>query len=168
MKKLTLVRHAKSSWKHPELTDFERPLNKRGKRDLPAMVERLADYQLTPDTLLSSGATRTLSTAKAICSRLAIPQNQILEIPELYESSAETLLLVLQNMPESYKHIMLVGHNPGLEHLASILRQESVTKFPTAAVMHLHLSIKNWHELAEGCASLSLFDYPKKHITSNE
>jgi phosphohistidine phosphatase len=163
MKKLTLVRHAKSSWKHPELTDFERPLNKRGKRDLPAMVERLANHQLIPDTLLSSGATRAILTTKAISSRLAIPQHHILEIPELYESCAETLLLVLQNMSESYKHIMLVGHSPGLERLASLLCQQSITKFPTAAVIHLHLSIKNWHELADGCATLTLFDYPKKH-----
>jgi phosphohistidine phosphatase len=164
MKKLTLVRHAKSSWKHPELNDFERPLNKRGKRDLPDMADRIIQYGIKPDILLNSGATRAAVTANAIASRLELPSNQCQIIADLYESSAETLMLVLQNLPDTYQHVMLVGHNPGLERLGSFLTQEHIAKFPTAAVMHLHLSITNWHELSEACASLTLFDYPKKHI----
>ncbi len=163
MKKLTLVRHAKSSWKDPSLNDFDRPLNKRGKRDLPAMVERLHQFEIRPDLIISSGANRALTTAKAIKARLGVTQEQFIIQPELYESCSETLLYVLQNQSNLPQHIMLVGHNPGLEILGFHLTQEHLEKFPTAAVMHIHLSVTHWDELAEGCATLTLLDYPKKH-----
>ena len=163
MKQLTLVRHAKSSWKHPELSDFDRPLNKRGRNDLPDMAERLAQNNIIPDRLITSGANRALKTATAIQTRLGLPDDDFLIQAEMYESCSETLLYLLQNSPDQIRHIMLVGHNPGLEMLGFYLSQQKIEKFPTAAVMHLHLSIKNWQELAEGCGTIALFDYPKKH-----
>ncbi len=165
MKHLTLVRHAKSSWKDPDLTDFDRPLNKRGKNDLPEMAERLYLQQIIPDLIITSGARRALTTATAIQKRLKISEDNFVIQPEVYESFSETLLYLLQNCPDHARHLMLVGHNPGLETLGFYLCQQHVTKFPTAAVMHIHLSIKNWQELAEGCGTIELFDYPKKHQT---
>lgn len=167
MKKLTLVRHAKSSWKDPSLNDFDRPLNKRGKRDLPAMAERLHQFDIKPDLIISSGANRALTTAQAIKTRLGVTQEQFSIQPELYESCSETLLYVLQNQNNTPQHIMLVGHNPGLEMLGFYLTQEHLEKFPTAAVIHMYLSVTRWDELAEGCATLTLFDYPKKHQAEN-
>ncbi|PIE23382.1 MAG: phosphoglycerate mutase [Neptuniibacter caesariensis] len=166
MKQLTLIRHAKSSWKHPELADFDRPLNKRGKKDLPDMTERIYQSNLHPDLLLSSGARRAVTTANAVASRLKLKPEQFQIIPELYESSSETLLYTLQNLPDKLTHVMLVGHNPGLEMLIHFLTQNQLEKFPTAAVFSMHLSIAQWAELAEGCATPILFDYPKKHLTA--
>lgn len=165
MKQLTLVRHAKSSWKYPELSDYDRPLNKRGKRDLPAMASRVSENNLVPDLILSSGARRALLTATAISNQLELGSDQPVILAELYAAYPETLLLILQNQPDSLQHIMLVGHNPGLEMLASLLCGEQIDHLPTAAVAHLHLSITEWHELSESCATLTLFDYPKKHRT---
>lgn len=164
MKQLTLVRHAKSSWKDPSLNDFDRPLNKRGQKDLPAMSARIDEHGLQPDLIISSAAKRALTTAEAIHTRLGLEPQQLQVQPELYESCYETLLYCLQNSSDQYRHIMLVGHNPGLEMLGFYLTQEPVDKFPTAAVMQMHLSIRNWHELAAGCATLTWFDYPKKHL----
>ncbi|TVQ74425.1 MAG: histidine phosphatase family protein, partial [Oceanospirillales bacterium] len=121
MKLLTLVRHAKSSWKHADLTDFDRPLNKRGKQDLPLLCERLIQYQLYPDQLIFSPATRTRLTAARIIDRLAIPSEQCQDNPEIYESSAETLLQVIQQVTDQTSHLMLVGHNPGLQDLGNYL-----------------------------------------------
>lgn len=166
MKKLTLVRHAKSSWKDPDLNDFDRPLNKRGKRDLSLVAQRVAGHQLIPDQMLSSGAKRAYKTAKAIATYQHLPAQQLEVIPELYEACAETLLYILQNSSDKHNHVMLVGHNPGLEMLAYLLTQQHVDKFPTAVVMHLHLSITRWSELAEGCATCTLFDYPKQHTSA--
>lgn len=166
MKELTLVRHAKSSWKYPELDDFDRPLNNRGRHDLPAMTKRIAAYPLRPDLILSSSAKRALTTATAIHTCLQLPVEQLQTQPELYEACSETLMLILQNLPESTQHVMLVGHNPGLESLAYLLTHEPLEKFPTAAVLHLQLGITEWHELAEDCASIILFDYPKKHLNT--
>ncbi|WP_286240011.1 SixA phosphatase family protein [Neptuniibacter halophilus] len=164
MKTLSLVRHAKSSWKDPELKDFDRPLNKRGKRDLPALSERTEQSGIRPDLILSSGARRAITTARALHSQLNLSPEQLLIVPELYEACAETLLYILQQLPNRVTHVMLVGHNPGLEILGHLLTQQEQEKFPTAAHMHMHLSITRWEELAAGCATLTLFDYPKKHL----
>ncbi len=163
MRQLTLIRHAKSSWSDLSLDDFDRPLNKRGKRDLPALAERMVRYELYPDCVLSSGANRAISTARVVTQALDIPFDEVQEIPELYASCYETLLNVLQNQPDRYRHIMMFGHNPGLEDLGFFLTQEPLVKFPTAAVMHIHLSITRWCELAESCGTLTLLDYPKLH-----
>jgi len=161
MKKLTLIRHAKSSWDDPSLSDFDRPLNKRGQKDLPPMAERVASQLPQADLILSSGAKRARATAEEVITRqLDAP---IAFVPELYESCYETLLNVLQSQSDRHKHLMVVGHNPGLEQLAYYLTHESQAKFPTAAVAHIDISVRSWTELAESCGTLSWFDYPKKH-----
>lgn len=166
MRLLTLVRHAKSSWKNPDLNDFDRPLNKRGCRDLPLLAERITQFDIHPDFILSSGAKRAAATSDAIAKALPLPNDEVLQLPELYASCYETLLNTLQNQPDRYRHIMLVGHNPGLEDLGFFLTHEMLEKFPTAGVMHIHLSITRWSELAESCGTLTLFDYPKLHTTA--
>lgn len=165
MKFLTLVRHAKSSWKHDGLKDFDRPLNKRGKQDLPLLCERLIQYQLFPDQLIFSPATRTRLTAARIIERLAIPLPHCQDHPEIYESSTETLLQVIQQVTNQTNHLMLVGHNPGLQDLGNYLLEgrSSVPHFPTSAVLHLGLNIEKWSDLHRGCANCIRLDYPKLH-----
>ncbi|SIS93568.1 SixA phosphatase family protein [Neptunomonas antarctica] len=163
MRTLTLIRHAKSSWKFPECDDFKRPLNKRGKRDLPVMVERLRNAGLEPDRCLSSGAIRALLTAKATSKHLK-NRPPIKVIPELYESYMETLLDVLQRHSDKDRHIMMFGHNPGLQQLGEYLTGKKIENLPTCGVMHIHLSIKCWSELSEFCGTLNWLDYPKLHI----
>ena len=167
MKYLTLVRHAKSSWKDPELSDFKRPLNKRGQRDLPLMAERLAQRSLVPDYLISSSAARTVATAQAIKTHLSLSNKQFHLSDTVYAASDSTLLNLLRRQSNQYQHIMLVGHNPGLEMLGYHLSQEHLDKFPTAAVMHLQLPLSDWQKLHEGCAKLLWFDYPKQHIQTS-
>ena len=163
MKKLTLVRHAKSSWDNPELSDFDRPLNKRGQRDLPLMAERLVEYDLQPDLLLSSSALRALTTAEQVAQALNYPQERIIDEPELYHVRLETLINLLQGQSDHYRHLMIVGHNPTLELTGHYLTGERILKFPTSGVMHIALSITSWEELAESCGTLELLDYPKLH-----
>ena len=169
MKLLTLVRHAKSSWKHDELTDFDRPLNKRGKHDLPLLCERLIQYQLFPDQLIYSPATRTRLTATRIIERLSIPREHCQDLPDIYESSGETLLEVVQHIPDQTNHLMLVGHNPGLQDLANHLlgSESAVSHFPTSAVVHLSVDIEHWKDLHSGCAKCIRLDYPKLHLQNH-
>ncbi len=163
MRKLTLIRHAKSSWADPQQNDFDRPLNQRGELDLPLMAKRVRDFGLYPDRILTSGAARALSTAEALADTLEIAADQVRELPELFESCSETLLHVLQQQPDHYHHLMLIGHTPGLDALGYYLTHEHLDKFPTSAVLHIHLSITRWSELAESCGTRVLFDYPKLH-----
>lgn len=161
MKRLTLIRHAKSSWDNPALDDFDRPLNKRGERDLPAMVQRVRDFNLVSDRLLTSRAVRALTTAEALIRGLGLNDNQVLRQSELYAASAQSLQHLLQQQDDHSHHLMVVGHNPGLENLCYHLTHERLPKLPTAAVLHLHLKISRWRELAEACGIVELFDYPK-------
>lgn len=162
MRTLTLIRHAKSSWKNPDMDDYQRPLNKRGKRDLPLMTERLMASALAPDLCLSSGAVRTLTTARYTSQHL-INQPALEVVPELYGASMETLLNVLQQQSDQHPYLMLFGHNPGLQLLGEYLTGEVLPKFPTCAILHLHLSIRCWSELAANCATINWLDYPKLH-----
>ncbi|MEH6577267.1 MAG: histidine phosphatase family protein [Amphritea sp.] len=163
MKKLTLVRHAKSSWKDPLLSDFDRPLNSRGKQDLPLMAERIVEFGLEPDLLLSSGAVRAITTAEQIARSADYPEQRIIEVPELCGAGVETLLNILQGQSDHYRHIMVVGHNPTLESLGFYLTHEAIDKLPTCGIMHIPLSITSWDELSESCGTLERFDAPKMH-----
>lgn len=163
MKMLTLLRHAKSSRKAPQLSDFNRPLNKRGKRDLPLMAKRLQIFQIQPDLILSSGALRAITTAEQVARSQDYPLNKIIEVPELFHSRVETLLNLIQGQSDHYRHLMVVGHNPALELAGFYLTQEKLSNFPTCGIMQIALSITRWEELAESCGTLERLDYPKLH-----
>ncbi|MDO6564891.1 histidine phosphatase family protein [Amphritea sp. 1_MG-2023] len=167
MKRLTLVRHAKSSWKDPQLSDFDRPLNKRGKRDLPLMANRLQMFQIQPDLILSSGARRAITTAEQVALEQDYPINKVIEVPELFHARVETLINLLQGQSDHYRHIMVVGHNPSLELASYYLTQENLANLPTCGVIHIALSITCWEELSESCGSIERLDYPKLHQKTN-
>jgi phosphohistidine phosphatase SixA len=98
LKRLTLVRHAKSSWKDPELTDFDRPLSKRGKRDAPLMGERLAGRDSRPELILSSPAKRARKTAKLMARKLELAADRLILEAEIYEAEPEALLKVIRGL----------------------------------------------------------------------
>src|SRR5438128_760349 len=100
MRLLTLVRHAKSSWDHAGLSDFERPLNDRGRRDAPLMAQRLMRLPPRPDLLLSSPATRALTTARLFAETLAIPVEKIGVDSRIYDAAPETLLRVARDLDD--------------------------------------------------------------------
>lgn len=163
MKLLTLIRHAKSSWKQTGLADFDRPLNKRGQQDLPGLTERVTHHLPKPDCLLFSPALRTNLTREPLVKAWQLSSQQSLAAPKAYEASAESLLELLQQTEDQINHLVLVGHNPGLSDLTSLLTHQVIDYFPTSAFAHLELSIQHWRELQIGCGKLLQFDYPKLH-----
>lgn len=163
MKYLTLVRHAKSSWKDPSLSDYHRPLNKRGLRDLPALCERLAGFKLQPDRLIYSPARRTQTTAEGIIHKLSIAADMVLPCASVYEATATELLNLIRSEADNTDHLMLVGHNPGLQDLGDLLSGEAVPHLPTSAVLHLALHIDHWQEAGPATATCQLLDYPGLH-----
>jgi phosphohistidine phosphatase len=114
MKRLTLVRHAKSSWKNAALADSDRPLSGRGKQDAPRMGAFLASQGIVPDIILASPARRARKTAQLLAAAIPAAAGRILLDPALYEASAEALLERVRALDETWQHVMLVGHNPGL------------------------------------------------------
>lgn len=157
---LTLIRHAKSSWNYPELSDFERPLNERGRRDAPRMAARLVRDLPAPDLLVSSPATRALTTARSFAETLGLDTARIHIEPRLYEASRKTLLEIVAGLPDSAGHALLFGHNPGLSELAHTLADCPFDEMPTCAVVHLRLDGKGWKPLP-GKGRLLAYLYPK-------
>ena len=148
MKILLLMRHAKSDWKKSGLTDFERPLNKRGRHAAPKMGRFLRAQGLTPDLLLASSAERARQTAEAVTGAGEFDVELTLR-RDLYLATWGEYLDALERLPEDVECVLVVGHNPGLEELVESLT--GATEFlPTAAVAHVTLSIDRWKDIRSG------------------
>ena len=147
MKTLILMRHAKSSWKHPELKDHERGLNKRGKKEAPQMGILLKDNELVPQRILSSTAERSRMTAQAVVEAMHYT-GDVSYLDTLYMAEPEIYLELLSLMPDEVERILVIGHNPGLEGLLQILSGR-VESLPTSAVAYLSLPIRSWKEVRD-------------------
>lgn len=162
MKYLSIVRHAKSSWKDPDLPDFERPLNKRGERDGPALGERLAARQARPDHIVSSPALRALRTARLVAASVGYDPGRVHTIEALYLASAAGLLQTIRQFDDAWERVMLFGHNPGLTDLVNLLADCGLENLPTCGVAELELGVSSWRETSPGGARLTELDFPKK------
>lgn len=153
MKTLLLMRHAKSSWKHPGLTDRERPLNKRGRRDAPTMGDLLRQQDIVPGLIISSTARRARQTAEAVAEAAGY-DGEVLYLDELYGAEPAEHLAALRSLSDDVDCAMVIGHNPGLEDLLELLTDQW-ERLPTAAIAQMTLSVPNWARLgAEGSAQL--------------
>src|SRR5688572_26519946 len=110
MKELYLLRHAKSSRDYPELTDFERPINSRGRHDIPLMVDVLKKREVHPDYILSSPTNRTLTTARFIAEAIEYPLRDIGVSEDIYEAWVEDIVKVLTRLSDAYGKVLMVGH----------------------------------------------------------
>jgi phosphohistidine phosphatase len=162
MKNLFLVRHAKSSWNFPELDDFERPLNKRGKLDAPRMGRMLKDKKIMPDIMISSPATRAAMTARIIAEILAYPTDTISYAEKIYDAGIAELIETISAIDERHTSAMLVGHNPGLTFLANHIADHPVTNIPTCGIYAIDLDIHNWKQTTNKCGIFRFLEIPKR------
>lgn len=162
MKRLTLVRHAKSDWSLPGQDDWDRPLNRRGLRDAPEMARRLRERKLRPDLVLASPAVRALTTATIMARELRFDPARVAQDERLYLASAEALLEVVRELGGDVGHLMVFGHNPGLTDFAARLAPgEAPDNLVTCGVFTAEYALENWSELDWGGARNVDFDYPK-------
>jgi phosphohistidine phosphatase len=166
---LTLFRHAKSSWADPSLQDFDRPLARRGEVAAPLMGAFLTERGLIPDLVLCSASRRTRQTLSLAFGHLkSPPKTQFLD--EIYHATVPALTAIIRRAPASKHHLMLVGHNPGLQALALDLigggdpagRRGIAHKFPSAAVAVMTFDAVNWTAIRSGAAYLTIFMTPKQ------
>ena len=162
MKNLTIVRHAKSSWKYPELRDRERPLNKRGKRDAPVMGQRIAKAGVRPSLIISSPAVRAWETAKEVARALKYPLEFLQREDDLYHASVRQILDVIAAQDNGFNNLMLFGHNPGLTDFANFLSPNLTGNLPTAGVVSVRIDRDNWNLHDRPETDLVLHDWPKK------
>jgi len=163
MKTIYLVRHAKSSWKYPDLDDFERPLNKRGRKSAPFMGTILKKLKVAPDLILSSPANRASMTARIIAEKISYPLEKIRFSENIYEFSANALIDVIKHLDDVVNKAMLVGHNPALTDLANYIGDQPISNIPTSGVFCAGLDIPSWAKISDHCGKLKFFEFPKKH-----
>lgn len=162
MKKLVIIRHAKSSWKSPYLDDHSRPLAERGLKDAPKMAKRLKKKDIVPDAMLSSDAERAKNTALITAQILDFPKAKIHFTPHLFHSDATTLLDEIKKTENKVETLFLFGHNPGLNDLISKLGGK-IDNLPTCGQFGLTFTVNSWHEINPGNAKLWFFDFPKNN-----
>ncbi|MEA3418054.1 MAG: histidine phosphatase family protein [Campylobacterota bacterium] len=153
-KTLYLLRHAKSSWKDLSIRDFNRPLNKRGKRDAPFMAKLMQKKGIHPDIILSSPAKRAKTTAKHFAKAL---ESELLLDEAIYEASPSTLRRVIREAFGSYDEVMLVGHNPSLTMLCNELSDHFIDNIPTAGIVGIEFTSGGFNK-----GNVIFFEYPKK------
>ncbi|MFG1463597.1 histidine phosphatase family protein [Xanthobacter sp. DSM 24535] len=169
MRRLILLRHAKSDWP-VGIVDPERPLASRGRAAAPLIGSYMAAQELVPDRVLVSPARRTRETWELLAPALpATATATVLSEPRLYEASVNRLLGVLREQPREVHALMLVGHNPGLEDLADVLTDQGpaparalmAEKFPTGALAIIDLPIDDWEDVAPQTGRLDRFVTPR-------
>lgn len=166
MKRLLLLRHAKSSWDDPRLADFERPLNERGLRAAPLVGRFMRERELRPDLILCSPAERARQTA-ALVSEAAGLSAPLRYDERIYEATAATLSEVVAQAGESADELLLVGHNPGLEELLQLLTGET-RRMSTAALARIQLDLDRWARLRAGAGRLEWHVRPKELVASRQ
>jgi len=161
MKTLTLVRHAKSSWKDTSLSDRDRPLNKRGKRDAPEMGRRIVAAGIRPSLIVSSPAVRAWTTAKIIADEIGYPREFLQRDNGLYLATVNGILDVIVAQDVGFSSLMLVGHNPGFTDFANYLVPGLTNNMPTAAVVSVEIDSDDWSLYDKPATELLLYDFPK-------
>lgn len=161
MKVIHLIRHAKSSWDNPDLDDFSRILNERGKKDALFMAKKLKESGCNPDYFISSPAKRTTETSKIIAFELNCNAKKIIFDERIYHSSLPLILNVLNDVPNSFNNIILVGHNPTLTQLSNYLTDNFIDNIPTCGMVKIELDIDNWQHIIQGIGNKIFFIYPK-------
>ena len=165
MKTIYLVRHAKSSWKYPDLDDFERPLNKRGRKNAPFMGKVLKKLKVASDLVLSSPANRAAMTARIIAASINYPLENIRYNEAIYEFSESALIHLVKRIDDAVNKAMVVGHNPAINGMANYIADQSISNIPTCGVFCVELDISSWTKISEYCGKLKFFEFPKKHAS---
>ena len=163
MKTLILVRHAKSSWDNSFPTDFERPLNERGKHDAPHMAKKLSERKITIDLFISSPAKRAKKTAEIFMHEFDVKEKNLLTIPALYGASVQVFLEVIADINDKNDTVALFSHNPGITEFINLLDCYPVYDMPTCGVFALKIKSKKWKDINDADKEFLFFDYPKNN-----
>jgi len=165
MKTVYFIRHAKSSWKDMSLRDFDRPLNKRGKRDAPFMAEKLKEFGVQPDAIISSPANRAITTATHFAKGLAILPKNIIQAPSIYEAYPSSILKVVQNQSNDWQTILVFGHNPGFTMVANSFKGGAhIDNVPTCGIVKIEAQVDKWKNFTPENGLVKAFYFPKQYF----
>jgi phosphohistidine phosphatase len=163
LKSIYFNRHAKSSWSNPELADFDRPLNNRGKNDLPLMGKILSEKIKPPQLIYSSPAKRAITTAKAIGKYFGYDENNIISDMILYDAVVSDLVRIINTTSDNHDTIMFFGHNPTFTMISNYLSDTKILNIPTCGFVQIDFNLESWDDIEGNTGKLILFEYPKKY-----
>lgn len=167
MKNLLIMRHAKSDWGDSSLSDFDRPLNKRGERSAPVIGKELKARNKVPELIISSPAKRAKTTAE-LAAKSSGYEKDIQYERDFYFGYVDEIINIINQADSDYERIMIVGHNPTLESLVATLSNKMVNyAMPTAAVASLLFDINSWKDLEKRSGSLEWLIHPKDLMDDN-
>jgi len=164
MKRLYLIRHAKSSRDIPGIKDRERPLNKRGKREVRSIGRLLRKYGVVAQALYSSPAKRAFDTASVIARNIGFPRKRIQVVNSLYGSNIPKLMKIVRKIDDAAESAIIFGHNPELFNLVNYLTLRPIKEFPACGVFGIDFNIDSWRMAAGKKGKLVFCEFPKKDI----
>ncbi|MFD2246415.1 SixA phosphatase family protein [Pontibacter ruber] len=160
MKTLYILRHAKSSWKFEELSDHDRPLNKRGRADAPLIGQELASREIKPGLIISSPAVRAITTATLIGKEIGYEPDEIVVDDRVYGADKQELMEIVQEAPDEVDELIIIGHNEAITEFANMLSPQTISSIPTAGVVGLRFDCDSWPKISRDNAEFLFFDFP--------
>jgi phosphohistidine phosphatase len=162
MKTIYLVRHAKSSWSHPELSDEQRPLLVKGENNTKLLTDYLNSKEITIDLIISSHAIRAFETARIIAAGLKYPDKNIKIDRQIYYADTDGLYDTFYDLPEKIESVMMIGHNPSITYFVNKFIEQKIDNMPTSGLICISLSITKWNNIIKP-QSKELFRFFPKH-----
>ena len=163
MKTLYILRHAKSSWDFEELSDHDRPLNKRGRNDAQLMGHELSTRGIKPALIVSSSAVRAISTATLVGKELDYEAEDIVVSDRIYGADKHEILDVVHETPAEVDSLVIVGHNEPISEFANMLSPEHVVSLPTTGIVALEFDCDSWYDISKENAKMLFYDFPKNY-----
>jgi phosphohistidine phosphatase len=161
MKKLYLIKNARSGWDQPGLGDIERGLTEKGRQEIKTIGSYLRLRGITPDVILSSCAYRAQETADLLAKEIEYVGEKHY-LMELYMTPPERILEILAAQDEDSELIFLIAHSPQIHEFANTLMAEHISRFPALGIVAIDLEIEHWSEIGPKRGKLDFFIYPQQ------
>lgn len=162
MKTLYLVRHAKSSWDNPELSDLQRPLMEKGKKRTKKMIDYLWTVNVKADLMISSHATRARATSKILAHAFQYPPDRIKIDRLIYEGNEQQIANQFFDLSNDIDHLWIIGHNPTITNFANLFLNNKLDYLQTSGVVCINFHTDNWENVLQADHSTGFVMYPRK------
>ena len=167
-KQLLIFRHSKSDWGHPEISDFNRPLNTRGTKDAPMMGKRLKKRKWAPNQIISSPALRALTTAHLVCKEIGSSPEDIIQNKFIYDATCSQLMKIVNHLDNKSENIALFGHNNGITDLVIYLTDADIYNIPTSGMILISFPFDDWNMISKHTGEVVFYDFPKNTDDNDE
>ncbi|MBI9037851.1 MAG: histidine phosphatase family protein [Bacteroidales bacterium] len=166
MKTIFIVRHGKSSWDFPELSDKKRPLLKKGINRTKKIGKYLSDNNIKVDLIISSPAVRAFETARIIAKEINYPKEKIEINNSIYESNEENILVIIESLPNEINSIMIFGHNPAFTYFSNYFLEDKLDWLPTSGTVSISFQTDDWMKIVSAKRKIN-FVLTKRSFNNN-